>query len=70
MRITDKALKEFIQIYEVEFGEKIDETLATEIAHRVLAVYRLLRRKLPEGYTPIEQPMQRDGDHPSIGLQT
>jgi hypothetical protein len=70
MSINDKALKEFIQIYEEEFGEKIDETLATEMAHRVLALYRSLRRKLPESYTPMEQPMQRDGDRPSIGFQT
>jgi hypothetical protein len=70
MGINDKALKEFIEIYEEEFGEKIEETLATEMAHRVLAMYRLLRRRLPDGYIPLQKAMQRDGNRPSIGFQT
>jgi hypothetical protein len=70
MRISERALDEFIQIYEEEFGEKIDRKEATEIAYRVLALYRLLRRRLPEGYVPKEKPMQHDGDRPSKGFQT
>jgi hypothetical protein len=70
MRISERALDEFTQIYEEEFGEKIDRKEATEIAYRMLALYRLLRRRLPEGYVPNEQPMQHDGDRPSKGFQT
>jgi hypothetical protein len=69
MRISERALDELIQIYEEEFGEKIDRKEATEIAYRVLALYRLLRR-IPEGYVPKEKPMQHDGDRPSKGFQT
>jgi hypothetical protein len=68
-RISEKALDEFIRIYEEEYGETISRTEATDMAYRVLALYRLLRRKLPEGYTPIEQPRLRDDDPPSVGFQ-
>jgi hypothetical protein len=70
MRISERALDELIQIYEEEFGEKIDRKEATEIAYRVLALYRLLRRRLPEGYVPKEKFMQHDGDRPLKGFQT
>jgi hypothetical protein len=61
MGISDKALDEFIEIYREEFGEKIDRSAATEMAQRVLALYRLLRRKLPENTMDDNDP---------IGFQT
>jgi hypothetical protein len=73
VRFSEKAIDEFIQIYEEEYGETIDRTTATAMAYRVLALYRLLRRKLPEGYVPREQPKPRDAgevDASPIGFQT
>ena len=48
MRISDDALEEFIALYKEEFGEDIDLAHARELAQRVVTLYRLLRRKLPE----------------------
>lgn len=47
MRIPEEALNEFIELYEEEFGEKIDRTEATGMAHSLLALCRLLARKPP-----------------------
>lgn len=44
MRISDAALNEFIELYKEEFGEEIDRAEATELAHRVLAISRLMAR--------------------------
>jgi hypothetical protein len=48
MRLSDKALEEFMAIYAEEFGDAVTHEQASEMAHRVLAFYRLLRRTLPE----------------------
>jgi hypothetical protein len=69
MRISDKALDEFIEIYRDEFAEEINRAEATEMAHRVLAFYRLLRRKLPNGYPEAQCPTPHvEGDH-AIGFR-
>jgi hypothetical protein len=71
--IGEKALDEFIRIYEEEYGETIDRTTATTMAYRVLALYRLLRRKLPEGYIPTETPTPRsdgEADASPLGFRT
>jgi hypothetical protein len=48
MRISDEALDEFMTIYAEEFGKQITHAQASEMAERVVTLYRLLRRKLPE----------------------
>jgi hypothetical protein len=72
VRISEEALDQFTQIYEEEYGETISRTEAANMAYRVLALYRLLRRRLPEGYTPIEQTKRPDDDEDAspIGYQT
>jgi hypothetical protein len=51
MQISDDALNEFMTIYREEFGEEIDRTEATEMAHRLVALYTLLAKKLPNETT-------------------
>jgi hypothetical protein len=46
MEIPDQALDEFMTIYAEEFGEAITHAQASEIAQRVLALYRLMRQAL------------------------
>jgi hypothetical protein len=71
MHISDKALDEFIAIYEEEFGEKLDRQAATDMAHRILALYRLLRRKLPGGRSATQSVTQQHADaDPPIESQT
>jgi hypothetical protein len=47
MRVTDEALQEFMSIYAEQFGETISHAQASEMAQRILALYRLLRQALP-----------------------
>jgi hypothetical protein len=47
MRISDQALNEFIKLYKEEFGDDLGRAEATEMAHRTLALHRLLTRKPP-----------------------
>lgn len=69
-RIPDADLDEFIAIYKEEFGEEIDRTDASEMASRVLMLYRLLSRKLPEQKDGSSSVMQHDHDRPPIGFRT
>ena len=46
-RVSEWGLKEFIAIYEKEFGELISEDGAREMANRVLTLYKLVMRPLP-----------------------
>ena len=68
MRINETALDEFIEVYKEEFGESIDRQQATEMARRVLLLYDLLTRRLPNE-KPLT-PMQPTDDSPSIGFRT
>lgn len=69
MPIPDEALEEFVEIYEKEFGEEINRTEATEMAHRVLALCRLLAR-MPRGQVRLEgnvRPHGSDRSSPTAG---
>lgn len=70
MRITDEALDEFIELCKTEFGEEIDRTEAAELAHRVLAVYRLLRRSPPVQPTGADATPQASSRYLPFGRQT
>jgi hypothetical protein len=70
VKITGKAIDELIAIYKEEFGEEIDRQEATEIAHRLLALYRMLGRKPPNEDTVTPNPTQHDDDRPRLGFRT
>jgi hypothetical protein len=57
MSISDRALEEFIKIYEDEFGDRLARPEASDIAERLLALYRLLLRKVPDeqNSTPVSE---------------
>jgi hypothetical protein len=42
MRITDKAIDEFVELYKEEFDEDIDRAEASEIAFRLMTLYEAL----------------------------
>jgi hypothetical protein len=64
MNIAPEALDELIAIYKEEFGEEIDRREATEMAHRLLTVYRLLKIKNSRF------PMEPADDLPGIEYPT
>jgi hypothetical protein len=75
IRLTDEQLGEFIVIYKEEFGEEISRTDASEMASRLVMLYQLLSRKLPEKQNSPPDVTQHGGedrsdDHPRIGFQT
>jgi len=42
MKLSEKAIKEFKEIYEKEFQEKIDDVIAQEKARRLLNLYKII----------------------------
>jgi len=46
MGITPEHLREFIEIYEKEFGERISEDEAREVAFRLVELYQVLGEPL------------------------
>lgn len=57
MPLSDEALEEFTQIYREEFGETLTRGEASELASRVLTLYKLLARPLPsERSAPESRP--------------
>lgn len=73
-RIPDAELDEFIAIYREEFGEEIGRTEAAEMASRVLMLYTLISRRLPEARNTESTIMRHDEDRPDnrlpIGFRT
>ena len=47
MRISDRALDEFIELYREEFGEEIGRSEASEMAFRLATLYELLAKQRP-----------------------
>jgi len=62
-RIAPEHLEEFRRIYKEAYGEEITTLETTEMAHRLVALYRLLLRPLPgepSTHPPSQQlPAQR-----------
>ena len=48
MRISDEALKEYIQICKQDFGEELTMDEAREIGTRLVELYLVLCRPLPK----------------------
>jgi hypothetical protein len=69
MQISDEWLNEFIAIYKAEFGEEISRRDASEMALRVLRLYELLARKLPNGNTTTPAATQPTDGRPPIGFR-
>lgn len=70
MQIPDDALDEFIQIYKKEFKEELTKTEASEMASRLLTLYELLARKLPnEKVSPPKPHGDNDASHSKMGLR-
>ena len=71
MKISDEALDEFIAIYKKEFGEEVDRKAASEMAFRLLTLYELLAKKLPNEQVSTPKPRDESGETRSkIGFRT
>jgi flagellin-specific chaperone FliS len=48
MQLSDYDLSEFITLYANEFGETLEQSEAREIATRLIDLYTILMRRLPD----------------------
>jgi hypothetical protein len=46
-KVSPERLEEFRRIYKETYGEEITTAEATEMTHRLLALYKILMRPLP-----------------------
>lgn len=56
-KVSDERLEEFRRLYKETYGEEITKAEASEMSHRLLALYSLLMRPLPGEASP-EAPAQ------------
>ena len=50
MGLSKKAIKEFKKIYFKEYGEKISDEIAKEKGQRLLSLFKIIYRPIPEDY--------------------
>lgn len=62
MRISDESAREFMQLYEAEFGEQISLDEAYEMGDRLVSLYEILSRPLPHEKT--SEPQAPSVDEP------
>jgi hypothetical protein len=51
-KVSDERLKEFRRIYKETYNEELTLQEASEMAHRLVALYELLLRPLPGEHAP------------------
>lgn len=56
MQISDEAVSEFMRIYKEEYGEELSRGEADEMASRLVTLYGLLMKKLPNEQTVVPRP--------------
>ena len=66
MQIDDKELQEFMALYEAEFGEKLSENEAGEVAGNLAELYSLLAEPLSGEQRPVTTPMSSPDDPASL----
>jgi len=70
MHISDEALDEFIEIYKAEFGDDISRSEASEMASRLIKLYKLLSTKPSAKKYSSQATTHSTDDHPPIGFRT
>jgi hypothetical protein len=61
MRLNQNAIDEFRAIYKKQFGEEISEDDAQEMGLRLLKLFQIIYRPLPEGHECSSCNAERDG---------
>ena len=47
MRLSKRAIKEFKEIYEKEFGETISDQKAQELGQNLISLFKIIYRPIP-----------------------
>ena len=51
MGLSEKAIKEFKEIYRRELGEEISDEKAQELGQDLISLFNIIYRPIPEGYS-------------------
>lgn len=54
MSLSDKAIKEFKEIYYKEYGKDISDEEAQEIGQRLISLFKIIYRPIPGKDIPLE----------------
>lgn len=67
MQLSDTAIQEYIQLYREDFGEELTIGEARAIATRLLTLYEMLCRPLPDrdATQPPFDPLEKTPEPPS-----
>jgi hypothetical protein len=65
MKFSKEAIEEFIAAYKQDTGEEITREEANGMAFRLLTLYELLSKELPNEQTSASKPLD---DHRKIGF--
>ncbi len=56
MRLSEKAIKEFKEIYFREYGKSISDDEAQEMGQRLISLFRIIYRPIPGRDYPLKKP--------------
>jgi hypothetical protein len=54
MSLSDRAIKEFKEIYYKEYGKNISDEEAQEIGQRLISLFKIIYRPIPGRDIPVE----------------
>jgi len=54
MSLSNKAIKEFKELYYEEYGKNISDEEAQEIGQRLISLFRIIYRPIPGRDIPVE----------------
>ena len=64
MRLSEKAIKEFKEIYKREFGETISDEKAQELGQSLLSLFKIIYRAIPSDTDRKQNANPRDNKIP------
>jgi hypothetical protein len=66
MQIPDDSLDDFVAVYKKEVKKKLNRAEASEVASRLLTLYELLAKKLPNEQDHTPKPPE--SERPPLGF--
>lgn len=65
MHVPDAAIKQYMQLYQEDFGEELTLEQGREIATRLIALYEVLSNRLPQSRSmPLDESESADSQQP------
>jgi hypothetical protein len=55
MELSQKAIEEFKEIYQREFGKKLSDLEAQELAENLISLFKIIYRPIPKGKSQLDK---------------